>query len=98
MNKETVLSSITGNKVNVNVENNTHIKGALLAAGEFQDDGSFIDNENLNLNTNTLTFENLSNTSYSSNQSVGASANYTLEGTTIVNQKKGKNERENFGL
>ena len=88
MNKETVLSSITGNKVNVNVENNTHIKGALLSSGEFQDDGSFIDNKNLNLNTNTLTFENLSNTSYSSNQSVGASANYNLEGTTIVNQKE----------
>lgn len=70
MNKQTVLSSITGN--------NTNIKGALLAAGEFQDDGSFIDNKNLTLNTNTLTFENLSNTTYSSNQSIGGSLNYNL--------------------
>jgi filamentous hemagglutinin len=31
LNKQTVLSSITGNEVNVNVGNNTHLKGALIS-------------------------------------------------------------------
>ena len=88
INKQTVLSSIIGNKVNVNVGNNTHLKGSLLASGEFQSDGSFIDNKNLNFTTNTLTFENLSNSSYSSNQSLGGNFNYNLDSTKIVDKKE----------
>lgn len=88
LNKQTVLSSITGNEVNVNVGNNTHLKGSLLASGEFQSDGSFIDFKNLNFNTNTLSFENLSNSSYSSNQSLGGNFNYNLDSTKIVDKKE----------
>ncbi|MBY0540555.1 MAG: hemagglutinin repeat-containing protein, partial [Campylobacterales bacterium] len=85
-NKQTVLSSITGDKVNVNVGNNTHLKGSLLASGNFTEDGNFIDNKNLNFTTNTLTFGNLSNSSYSSNKSLGASANFNLSGVNDKNQ------------
>jgi hypothetical protein len=88
INKQTVLSSITGNEVNVNVGNNTHLKGALLASGNFIEDGSFVDNKNLNFTTNTLSFENLSNSSFSSNQSLGGNFNYNLDSTKIVDQKE----------
>jgi filamentous hemagglutinin len=88
LNKQTVLSSITGNEVNVNVGNNTHLKGALISAGNFTEDGSFVDNKNLNFTTNTLSFENLSNTTYSSNQSIGGNFNYNLDSTKIVDKKE----------
>ncbi|MDN5104872.1 hemagglutinin repeat-containing protein [Aliarcobacter butzleri] len=84
-NKQTVLSSITGDKVNVNVGNNTHLKGSLLASGNYDENGIFQDNKNLNFTTNTLTFGNLSNSTYSSNKSLGANANYNLEDKKIEN-------------
>ncbi|WP_035144298.1 hypothetical protein, partial [Campylobacter concisus] len=72
--KQTILSSITANELNVEVGKNTHLKGSLLAAGEYDKDNTFIDNHNLNLKTNTLSYENLSNTSYAkgTNFSIGA--------------------------
>jgi filamentous hemagglutinin len=88
INKQTVLSSIIGNKVNVNVGNNTHLKGALLASGNYDENGNFVDNKNLNFTTNTLSFENLSNSSYSSNQSLGGNFNYNLDSTKIVDKKE----------
>lgn len=88
LNKQTVLSSITGNEVNVNVGNNTHLKGALLASGNYDENGNFVDNKNLNFSTNTLTFENLSNSSFSSNQSIGGNFNYNLDSTKIVYGKE----------
>ncbi len=84
--KQTVLSSITGDKVNVNVGNNTHLKGSLLASGNFTEDGKFIDNNNLNFTTNTLTFGNSSNSNYSSNKSLGANANFNLGSKNDKNQ------------
>ncbi|MCG3690640.1 hemagglutinin repeat-containing protein [Aliarcobacter butzleri] len=84
-NKQTVLSSITGDKVNVNVGNNTHLKGSLLASGNYDENGIFQDNKNLNFTTNTLTFGNLSNSTYSSNKSLGANANYNLEDKKVEN-------------
>ncbi|PRM95128.1 hypothetical protein AN286_09635 [Aliarcobacter cryaerophilus ATCC 43158] len=84
--KQTVLSSIIGDKVNVNVGNNTHLKGSLLASGNYDENGNFIDNNNLNFTTNTLTFGNLSNSNYSSNKSLGASANFNLGSKNDKNQ------------
>ncbi|WP_041959934.1 hemagglutinin repeat-containing protein [Sulfurospirillum arsenophilum] len=76
--KQTVLSSLTGENVNVEVEGNTHIKGALIAAGKTNEQGVFEDNEKLKLKTDTLTFANSSNTQFSSSNSfnVGASIGY----------------------
>ncbi|WP_051488686.1 two-partner secretion domain-containing protein [Aliarcobacter lanthieri] len=87
-NKQTVLSSITGDKVNVNVGNNTHLKGSLLASGNYDENGIFQDNKNLNLTTNTLTFGNLSNSNYSSSTSLGVNVNYNLEDKKVENQKE----------
>lgn len=71
---------------NVNVGNNTHLKGSLLASGNLTEDGKFIDNKNLNLTTNTLTFGNSSNNSYSSSKSLGANANFNLGSKNDKNQ------------
>ncbi|MDR0407406.1 MAG: hemagglutinin repeat-containing protein, partial [Campylobacteraceae bacterium] len=42
--KQVILSSITGNTVNLNVEGNTNLKGSLIAAGNFDESGNFVDN------------------------------------------------------
>lgn len=84
--KQTVLSSITGDKVNVNVGNNTHLKGSLLASGNYDENGVFQDNQKLNFITNTLTFGNLSNSNYSSSKSLGANANFNLGSKNDKNQ------------
>ncbi len=86
--KQTVLSSLTANNLNVNVGENTNLKGSLLASGNYNENENFVDNKNLNLSTNTLTFSNLSNSSFSSNQSLGLNLNYNLSSTKIVNQKE----------
>ncbi|MDN5100126.1 hemagglutinin repeat-containing protein [Aliarcobacter butzleri] len=87
-NKQTVLSSITGDKVNVNVGNNTHLKGSLLASGNYDENGVFQDDKNLNFITNTLTFGNLSNSNYSSSKSLGANVNYNLEDKKVENAQE----------
>ncbi|HEY0923395.1 hemagglutinin repeat-containing protein [Rheinheimera pacifica] len=66
---ETVLSSITGGAVNIDVNGHTQLTGALIAAQDAQGN----DTGNLSLNTGSLTFTDLSNRSYSSNQSFGVS-------------------------
>ena len=84
--KQTVLSSITGDKVNIDVQQNTNLKGSLIAAGEYKTiidkDGSkktiFIDNKNLNLKTGSLTFSNLKNSNYSKKTSLGVGVNVAL--------------------
>ncbi|QKF85085.1 hypothetical protein [Campylobacter ureolyticus] len=84
--KQTVLSSITGDKVNIDVQQNTNLKGSLIAAGEYKtiidEDGSkktiFIDNKNLNLKTGSLTFSNLKNSNYSKKTSLGVGVNVAL--------------------
>ncbi len=73
--KQTVLTSLTGDKVNIDVENNTNVKGALIAAGKTDEQGTFEDNGNLNLNTGTLTFANSTNSQYSSSNSYSVGTN-----------------------
>ena len=73
--KQTVLTSLTGDKVNIEVENNTNIKGALIAAGKTDEQGTFQDNGNLNLSTGTLTFANSTNSQYSSSNSYSVGTN-----------------------
>jgi filamentous hemagglutinin len=70
--KQTVLSSLTGNKVDIKVGNETALKASLIAAGQKDENGNFIDNNNLNLETKTLIVENLSNANYG--KALGASA------------------------
>lgn len=46
--KQTNLSSITANEVHINTKGNAHLKGSMIAAGEYDTDGNFIDNGKLN--------------------------------------------------
>ncbi|MEO3677398.1 hemagglutinin repeat-containing protein [Rheinheimera sp. FR7-31] len=73
---ETVLSSITGGTVNIDVNGNTQLTGALLAA--LDEEGN--DTGNLSLNTGSLSFTDLNNRSYSSNQSFGVSGSVGIGG------------------
>jgi len=74
------LSSITADNLLINVGGNTHLKGSLIAAGEFSEDSQeFISNANLLLNTNSLSYENISNISYSKDSSSEFGANISLD-------------------
>ncbi|WP_459870165.1 hemagglutinin repeat-containing protein [Campylobacter concisus] len=94
--KQTVLSSITANELNVEVGKNTHLKGSLLAAGEYDKDNTFIDNHNLNLKTNTLSYENLSNTSYAKGTNFSIGVNYILEDKNNKDSKSNNNQEDKF--
>ena len=94
--KQTNLSSITANELNVEVGKNTHLKGSLLAAGEHDKDNTFIDNHNLNLKTNTLSYENLSNTSYAKGTNFSIGANYILEDKNNKDSKSNNNQEDKF--
>ena len=94
--KQTILSSITANNLNVEVGKNTHLKGSLLAAGEYDKDNTFIDNHNLNLKTNTLSYENLSNTSYAKGTNFSIVANYILEDKNNKDSKSNNNQEDKF--
>ena len=94
--KQTNLSSITANELNVEVAKNTHLKGSLLAAGEYDKDNTFIDNHNLNLKTNTLSYENLSNTSYAKGTNFSIGANYILEDKNNKDSRSNNNQEDKF--
>ena len=99
--KQTNLSSITANELNVEVAKNTHLKGSLLAAGEYDKDNTFIDNHNLNLKTNTLSYENLSNTSYNKGSSLSIGANYSVgkkDDSKVSQSGQGKSDSSYSGL
>ncbi|WP_051686467.1 hemagglutinin repeat-containing protein [Vibrio pacinii] len=66
--KQTVLTSLnSGGSADITVANNTDMKGALIATTD--ENGQ--DNGKLNLTTGSLTFADLSNTSYNQNRSMG---------------------------
>ncbi|PPB51198.1 hypothetical protein [Campylobacter hyointestinalis] len=91
--KQTILSSITANNLNINTKNNTHLKGSMIAAGSFDENGNFIDNKNLNLATNTLTYENLSNTSYTKGSSLSIGLNYAFKDNQTKGQDKDNQDK-----
>ena len=77
--KQTVLSSITAKELNIDVGSNTDLKGSLIAAGYYDENGNFIDNGKLRLKTDTLTFSNLSNTRYDKSNSLSIGTNYAFK-------------------
>jgi len=79
MVKQTVLSSITAKQLNIEVGANTDLKGSLIAAGYYDENGNFIDNGKLRLKTDTLTFSNLSNTRYDKSNSLSIGTNYAFK-------------------
>ena len=73
---------------NLNSGTDTHLTGSLIAAGSVDENGVFQDNNNLNLSTKTLTFENLANTNYSSSNSMNVGAVYTDNGVNPKTKKE----------
>jgi len=88
VNKNTILSNIIASKVDVNVKNNTYLKGSLIASGEYDNNKNFVDNKTLNFNTNTLSFENSSNNSYSFNRTLGANVGYSSNKKDNTQEKR----------
>jgi len=78
---QTLLTSLSANQVNINTTENTTLKGATLASIDEQGN----DNNNLNLQTNTLNVSSLNNTSNSKSISVGANIGGSFENNTLNN-------------
>jgi filamentous hemagglutinin len=78
---QTLLTSLSAEEVNINVEEATTLKGATIASTD--QDGN--DNNNLNLTTNTLNVSSLNNTSNSKSISVGANIGGSFENNTLNN-------------
>ncbi|MGB0898585.1 MAG: beta strand repeat-containing protein, partial [Psychrobium sp.] len=77
--QETVLSTLTSTgTADINVGGNTHIAGAVIATTDKEGN----DTGKLNLNTKTITFDNLLDVSTSSSNSVNASVNVSLADKT----------------
>jgi len=72
--KQTVLTSLTGDSVNVTTGANTKLSGAVIAATDNQGN----DTGKLNLTTNTLTTENLTDTHYNTQSGFSVGANIGL--------------------
>ena len=90
MVKQTVLSSITAKELNIEVGANNDLKGSLIAAGYYDENGNFIDNGKLRLKTDTLTFSNLSNTRYDKSNSLSIGTNYAFK-----DPQQGSESKEN---
>lgn len=86
--KETVLTSLIGNRVNIIVEENTTLKGATIAAVDV--DGN--DNGNLTFTTNTLVVSSLNNIRHSKSSSldIGIGNTVSLDYTNDNNHNKTK--------
>jgi len=80
--RQTVLTTLTGENIVINTGGNTHVGGAVISAVD--EEGN--DNGQLNLNTGTLTYANLSNTKYSNNKSFGIG---TSVGSSSASDPKG---------
>ncbi|RKV99536.1 MAG: filamentous hemagglutinin N-terminal domain-containing protein, partial [Campylobacter sp.] len=90
MVKQTVLSSITAKELDIEVGSNTDLKGSLIAAGYYDENGNFIDNGKLRLKTDSLTFSNLSNTRYDKSNSLSIGTNYAFK-----DPQQGSGSKEN---
>jgi len=78
---QTLLTSLSAEEVNINVEETTTLKGATLAAVD--EEGN--DNSQLNLTTNTLNISSLNNTHNAKSISVGANIGGSFENNTLNN-------------
>ena len=72
------------------VGSNTDLKGSLIAAGYYDENGNFIDNGKLRLKTDTLSFSNLSNTRYDKSNSLSIGTNYAFK-----DPQQGSGSKEN---
>ncbi|MDR1977072.1 MAG: hemagglutinin repeat-containing protein [Campylobacteraceae bacterium] len=81
---KTILSSITGDSIDIEVGGNTNLKGSLIAAGGFDENGSFADNGQLRLKSDTLTHSSLTDTQYLSSISQTNGTAYAITAGGII--------------
>ena len=79
--KTTVLTSLSGGTVTIDVEDNTNLKGVVISSSD-----------SLSLTTNTLTTANLSNTKNSRNVSIGGSTGSTVSGNLGIGSSNSKSK------
>jgi len=93
--KTTLLTTVTGGTLTVNVKGNTDNRGALVASGEFNSSGEFVDNGKLSLNTGTFTHSDLTNRENSSSTSASLNVNTSLSGKKVnPNDPTSKDEKD----
>ena len=80
--KTTLLTSLNARSVNIDVNNNTNLRGALISSS----------NDDLTINTNTLTTSNLSNSSSSRNINLGGSSGSTVSGNLALGSSNSKSK------
>ena len=71
-------SIIGNNSVVINTKNNTNIKGVIIASGSYNDNGDFVDNNNLSLDTKTLTYSDIYDNDTEKRQNIGAGIGTTV--------------------
>ena len=71
-------SIIGNNSVVINTKNNTDIKGAVIASGSYNDNGDFVDNNNLSLSTKTLTYSDIYDNDTEKRQNIGGGLGTTV--------------------
>ncbi|MDB4257424.1 hemagglutinin repeat-containing protein, partial [Arcobacteraceae bacterium] len=81
--KTTVLSSLSAGSIDIDVQNNTNLKGALISATQ---------EDTLNIDTKTLTTSNLSNTKNSRNISLGGSIGSRVSGNLALGSTNTKSK------
>ena len=80
--KTTVLSSLNAGSIDIDVENNTNLQGALISSTQ----------DTLNIDTKTLTTSNLSNTKNSRNISMGGSTGSIVSGNLALGSTNTKSK------
>jgi hypothetical protein len=75
VNEQTTL---TGANVNVNVGNKTDLTGAVIAAGSYDEDGTFVDSGNLSLASGDFQYEDIKDVNTSKSTGYGLSVNFSL--------------------
>jgi filamentous hemagglutinin len=80
------LFNLTGGKVNINVGEKTTITGAVVAAGSYDEKGTFTDNDQLTLKTQELEYKDLEdrNTSKSTGFGLSTSVGVSKECLTQI--------------
>jgi len=89
--KSTVLTTLSGNSVNIDVKEDTTLRGAMIAAVDAEGN----DNGNLKLKTGTLEVGSMNNTRDSKSMSMGVNVSIS---NTAVNGEEGSKKVEGEGV
>jgi filamentous hemagglutinin len=88
--QQTSLTS--GESANINVGGKTTLTGAIIAAGEYDEQGNFIDNNNLTLTTKTLEYSDIKDINVSKSNGFGLSTSIGF-GKEAGEKKEGESDQ-----